>query len=256
MLIPARVSTFASILEYTHDPERAPSAIEDKIFEFDAIVITTSGRWEFRGSGGASDVDSGALVLGAAGAHYGCRHRPRVRDRNLVVALRPGALDLDFPPLFAKQVVPAGSALRLARRAADAATPDAFDSLVFALFDDASALSRGAAQAAGSRLRMQRAKRFIELHAFERIGIADIARELALSPFTVAHQFRSATGKSPYAYLLELRLARAKELLRDTDDLVGAVACAVGIDDAARFAHWFTKAAGVAPSVYRARARA
>jgi AraC-like DNA-binding protein len=254
--MPIRSSAFCAVLEYTHDPAHAPSTVDGKAFEYDAIVITTQGRWSFKGADGTVEIDSGSLVAGVAGGEYGCRHDPRTKSGDLVVALRPGALDPNYPPLFVKQIVPADSALRLARRAAGAVTADGFDSLVFVLFDEIAARSdRTSRRGIGSPLRMQRAKRFIELHAFERIGLAEIAAQVGLSPFTMAHQFRAATGQTPYGYLLELRLARAKQLLATTETPLTSIACTTGFGELSRFSRWFTKATGVAPSAYRARER-
>ncbi len=138
VLRPIRSSAFGSILEYAHDVVHAPSRVDEKLFEFDCLVITTRSHWEFRGRAGRSDIDERSLTLGVAGDTYGCRHHRGCADGNLVVALRAGALDLDYPAVFSKQVVPAQSARRLANSAVNATTADAFDSLVFTLFDEAS----------------------------------------------------------------------------------------------------------------------
>ncbi len=252
-----RSSAFSAVFGYTRDPERSSSSVDGKTFEYDAIVITTQGRWKFNGADGVAEVDSSLLVAGVAGDEYGCRHHPRAKDEAFVVALRPGALDPNYPPLFAKQIVPAHSSLRLAQRAADAVSADGVDSLVFTLFEEvASRSDRTHRRWVGSPLRIQRAKRFIELHAFERIGLADIAAQVGLSPFTMAHQFRAATGHTPYGYLLALRLARAKQLLATTENLVTSIASNTGFDKLSHFSRWFTNATGVAPSTYRTRERA
>ena len=254
--LPVRSSALCAVFGYTYDPERARSPVDGNVFEYNAIVITTQGSWKFNGRDGVTEIDSSALVAGVAGDEYGCRHDARAKDGGFVAALRSGALDPNYPPLFVKQVVPAHSALRLARRAAEAVTADGFDSLVFTLFDEVALRSDLTnRRCGGSPLRMQRAKRFIELHAFEHIGLADIAAQVGLSPFTMAHQFRAATGQTPYGYLLELRLARAKQLLATTENLVTSIASSIGFDELSHFSHWFTKATGVAPSVYRTRER-
>jgi AraC-like DNA-binding protein len=136
-------------------------------------------------------------------------------------------------------------------RAVDAGNDDAFDSLIFTLFEQASEASAGRSGCGASRLRMQRVRRFIELHAFEPIAIQDLAAEAGLSPFTLSRRFRSAIGKSPYAYMLELRIARAKELLRASDGPIRTVAERVGFRDAAYFSRLFASAVGCPPSAYR-----
>ena len=247
---PVRSSALASILEYAHDVAHAPSRVDAKPFEFDCLVITTRDHWEFCGRSGRSDVDAGSLMVGVAGDTYGCRHYRGCADANLVVGLRAGAVDPNYPPLFGKQVVPARSARRLANGAVDALTTDAFDTLVFTLFDEASAASN-ARRPTGSPLRMQRAKRFIERHAFEKLTVADVAAEVGLSPFTVLRQFRAATGTTPYAYLLALRLAQAQRLLAKPHDSIESVAHAVGFDDLAHFSRWFRIRTGQSASAFR-----
>jgi AraC-like DNA-binding protein len=250
ILRPIRSTAFAAILEYAHDVAHAPSHVDAKPFEFDCLVITTCGHWEFRGRAGRADVDERFLTLGVAGDVYGCRHHRGCADTNVVVALRAGALDPDYPPVFAKQVVPAQFARRLANSAANAPTADAFDSLVFTLFDEASIASTGRRPGA-STLRMQRAKRFIERHALEKLAVADIASEVGLSPFSVMRQFRAATGGTPYAYLLQVRLDHAKRLLATPHDSVESIAKIVGFEDLAHFSRWFRKSTGQSPTSYR-----
>ena len=247
---PVRSSALAAVLEYAHDVAHAPSRVDAKPFEFDCLVITTHDHWEFRGRSGRSDVDAGSLMVGVAGDTYGCRHYRGCADANVVVALRAGAVDPDYPPLFAKQVVPARSARRLAHGAIDATSTDAFDTLVFTLFDEASAASN-AQWPAGSPLRMQRAKRFIERHAFEKLTVADVAAEVGLSPFTLLRQFRAATGRSPYAYLLTLRLEQARRLLAKSPAPIESVAQRVGFDDLAHFSRWFRTRTGQSASAFR-----
>ncbi len=248
--LPIRSSSLAAILEYRYDPH-APHRVKEKLVDFTCLVITTDGRWQLHGADGETEINSSVVRLGVAADAYGCFHHREHPDSNLVVALRAGALDLNYPRLFAGQTVPSQSALRGARNAVRAITDDGFDSVIFTMFGDASDLSTGHAGFAGSKVRMQRAKRFIEFHAFERIGLTEIASELGLSPFTMVRQFREATGITPYSYLLQIRLDRAKQLLARAGTPIGDVAKAVGIDDLAYFSRWFRRSTGLSASSYR-----
>ncbi|MDQ2680890.1 MAG: AraC family transcriptional regulator [Candidatus Eremiobacteraeota bacterium] len=225
--------------------------MQDKEFEFNCLVVTTAGHWEFSGIAGKEDVDSARLTVGVIGDRYGCRHFRDGEDRNLIVALRAGAIDPDQPPLFKKQLIPARNALCLAQRAANAGTDDSFDSLIFSIFDAASAASTKRSEFRPAKPRMQRAKRFLETHAFERISLANVAAELGLSPFSTVRQFRAATGMTPYGYILQLRLKKAKELLSTTNDGIAEIADKIGFADPAYFSRWFSKSTTYAPSVYR-----
>lgn len=132
-LVPLRASRFAALLEYDHDFECAPAGAEDKQFEFNSIVVTTHGRWQFHGISGKAEIDSTSLAVGAAGMGYGCRHLRASPDGNLIAALRTGALDPEHCPIFLNQILPSHGALGILRRAARSITEDQFDSLVFAL---------------------------------------------------------------------------------------------------------------------------
>jgi AraC-like DNA-binding protein len=250
-LIPIRSSRFAAMLDYTHDCDSAPASVDAKQFEFNVIVVTTHGRWLFHGFAGRAEVDAGSLMVGVLADGYGCRHDRRVADSNLIVALRPGAIDPDLQPLFSRQIIPAGGALSLLKRAVRTRDDDLFESLVFSLFDEASSVSWRVDRQRAPDVRMQRAKRFIELHAFERLRLTDVARELGLSPFSTLRQFRAANGITPYAYLSKLRLERAKTLLAGTRTSIRTVGSMVGLPDLPHFSRFFRTATGHSPSAYR-----
>ena len=61
--------------------------------------------------------------------------------------------------------------------------------------------------------------------------MASLADQLGISPVTLAVEFKNETGISPSDYLAVVRLDRAKELLRTTDQLVKQVSEAVGYED-------------------------
>ena len=61
--------------------------------------------------------------------------------------------------------------------------------------------------------KLRRAMDFIETELSKPIGVADIAAVTGTSPFHFSRAFRHATGYPPYAYLLERRLLRARDLL-------------------------------------------
>ncbi len=249
-LLPIRWSKYCVVYDYQHAIQCARDAAEDKIFEIDVIVQTTRGSWDFQGRRGHDRIDSSKLVCGMRGRGYGCRHDPRFPDSNLIASLRPGSVD-DEEPLFVDETVRAQSVPSL-EWAVAADDTETFDSRVFETFDVASARSwRGGAIRRPSRLRMERAKRFIEDHANEPIALADIAASVGLSPFVCLRQFKTHAGATPHAFLAAVRLRRAKRLLRATKRPVADVATAVGIADQCYFARWFGRATGTSPSAYR-----
>jgi AraC-like DNA-binding protein len=84
------------------------------------------------------------------------------------------------------------------------------------------------------------------------LTVADLAAAAGYSRYHFSRLFRERFGRSPYAYLLQLRLQRAQELLLTTDQPVAAVGRQVGFGDAAHFCHAFRRAVGVSPGRFRA----
>ncbi|MDL1900182.1 helix-turn-helix transcriptional regulator [Anaerolineae bacterium CFX9] len=87
------------------------------------------------------------------------------------------------------------------------------------------------------------------------ITIADVSREVALSPYYLIRLFRRFHKQTPYQYLVMRRIAKAKDLLRNTDLSVTEICAAVGFESLGSFSTLFRKVAGVSPRAYRLSAR-
>lgn len=84
------------------------------------------------------------------------------------------------------------------------------------------------------------------------ITIDDLSREVALSPYYLIRAFRHAYKQTPHQYLVGQRIARAKELLRNSDLSITEICAAVGFESLGSFSTLFRKVAGISPSAYRA----
>lgn len=80
-----------------------------------------------------------------------------------------------------------------------------------------------------------------------------LAEYLGISSVTLSIEFKNEMDVSPSDYLANLRMEKAKELLRDTNMLVKDVSAAVGYEDAHVFMRRFKKYAGMTPGQYRER---
>jgi transcriptional regulator GlxA family with amidase domain len=69
-----------------------------------------------------------------------------------------------------------------------------------------------------------------------------------LSPTYISNFLKQATGVSPINYLIEIRLKRAKDMLKNDNLTIKEVASAVGYQDAYHFSKSFKKLYGVSPS--------
>jgi AraC-like DNA-binding protein len=81
--------------------------------------------------------------------------------------------------------------------------------------------------------------------------IADLSREVALSPYYLIRAFRQVYRQTPHQYLVGQRIAKAKELLRNSDISVTEICFTVGFESLGSFSTLFRKAAGLSPSAYR-----
>jgi AraC-like DNA-binding protein len=85
--------------------------------------------------------------------------------------------------------------------------------------------------------------------------LRDLAETARVSPEQLRRLFHRYLGRSPLHRVLELRLARASELLRTTDEKVEAIAHAVGYRSVYAFSSAFGRELGCSPSSFRRRSR-
>jgi AraC family transcriptional regulator len=100
-------------------------------------------------------------------------------------------------------------------------------------------------------LSSQRLLAFIEEHLGSDIGIATLAGLAGYSPDHFARLFKQSFGLSPYQFILQRRVERAKALLRDRDHSIAEVAMLCGFASQAHFHTTFKARTGVTPGVYR-----
>jgi AraC-like DNA-binding protein len=91
---------------------------------------------------------------------------------------------------------------------------------------------------------------YVRGHLSEPLTVADMADLVSLSPSAFAHLFRDVTGRSPYQFLKEMRLDRARELLVDGDLTVARVSKDVGYASVSHFITEFRGRFGVTPRAY------
>ncbi|MFE6906398.1 GlxA family transcriptional regulator [Streptomyces erythrochromogenes] len=85
----------------------------------------------------------------------------------------------------------------------------------------------------------------------EPLPVAELARRALMSKRSFARRFTAATGTTPHAWLRNLRLSSAEELLETTDLPVEEIARRVGYGSAAILRDQFVRRRGVPPRAYR-----
>ncbi|MDO5532924.1 AraC family transcriptional regulator [Sutterella sp.] len=99
--------------------------------------------------------------------------------------------------------------------------------------------------------RMGRMLAFIDAHCAEEITPENLATAAGVTEAECVKCFRRATGTTPGRYLTEFRLAKAAELLSETDMPVARVGEAVGIGSPSHFGRCFREKTGHTPREWR-----
>jgi AraC family transcriptional regulator len=87
------------------------------------------------------------------------------------------------------------------------------------------------------------------------LRLADLAAAVALSPYHFSRLFTATTGQTPYQFVLQKRIARAKVLLGRRGVTVRGVARRTGFADAGHLARHFRRHVGTTPALYAAALR-
>jgi two-component system response regulator YesN len=104
---------------------------------------------------------------------------------------------------------------------------------------------------------VQQAREYIDQHFTDSdISLHAVSSLVGHSPSHFCTVFGEATGRTFKAYLTELRIRRARELLRTTNLRAAEVSEKVGYNDAHYFSVVFRKSTGLSPREFRLRTRA
>lgn len=98
-----------------------------------------------------------------------------------------------------------------------------------------------------------RAQHFMEQHYGENITVARLAALGNMSSSCFTRRFKKEMGITPIEYLIEIRIERAKTLLRRKTIPVTEIAMRCGFGSSAHFASAFQNKLGIAPTQYRGK---
>ncbi|MBJ6361647.1 response regulator [Paenibacillus sp. GCM10012307] len=94
-------------------------------------------------------------------------------------------------------------------------------------------------------------KQYIDEHYNKHITLTSLAKEYNISSSYLSILFREQTSQNFMDYLMNVRIQRAKELLRTSDLRIYEIAERIGYRDAYYFSTAFKKAVGINPTEYR-----
>jgi AraC-like DNA-binding protein len=97
----------------------------------------------------------------------------------------------------------------------------------------------------------ERAMDYLQAHFEETFGLDELARAAgAADRFQLSRAFRRRFGTSPHACLVEIRLSKARAMLR-SEAAPAEAALASGFADQSHLGRWFRRAYGISPAAYR-----
>ena len=92
---------------------------------------------------------------------------------------------------------------------------------------------------------------YIDTYLADDISLGELASQVQLSQSHFSHLFRQSTGKSPYQFLIQQRVERAKKLLLKQDMAIADVAISVGFYDQSHLSRHMKKLLCVSPRQLR-----
>lgn len=98
---------------------------------------------------------------------------------------------------------------------------------------------------------VERARAYMQGYVEDYLEMPDVAAYLNISYSTFRHVFKKYTGLAPSQYYLNLKIHRAKELLRSTSASIKEISIILHFDTPEYFTTLFKKKTGMTPSQFR-----
>lgn len=98
---------------------------------------------------------------------------------------------------------------------------------------------------------MRSVKMYLDEHFLDKIVLDELAAQFYINKFYLIKSFKQQYGVSINHYLRELRITKAKKMLRFTDNKVESIGMECGLGALTYFSRTFKKVEGISPSEYR-----
>ncbi len=102
-----------------------------------------------------------------------------------------------------------------------------------------------------SRSVVEVAKSYIEENYSRDLSLDDVSRKVDISPYYFSRIFKEQVGKNFIDYLTDLRIEKAKKLLKQSEMSMKEICASIGYSDPNYFSRTFKKNVGVTPTVYK-----
>lgn len=101
------------------------------------------------------------------------------------------------------------------------------------------------------KYKLKQALEYINTHLSENMSLEAVSGELGISQFHFCRLFKQSTGIAPHAYLIQQRVERSKQLLKQKELTINEIALECGFANPSHFAKHFRKHTGISPKQFR-----
>ena len=98
---------------------------------------------------------------------------------------------------------------------------------------------------------LQSVLNYIDAYLDQNLKLENLAKLLDMSQFHFSRLFKQSIGLSPYQYLIQQRVERAKQLLKQTKHPITEIAFLCGFNSHSHLSKQFRQATGMTPKAYR-----
>jgi AraC family transcriptional regulator len=102
-----------------------------------------------------------------------------------------------------------------------------------------------------SKFKLQQVIDYIDAHLDQDLSLRELAAIAQISSHYFSQLFKQSTGLTPHQYVIHCRIARVKELLPKTKQLIADVARSVGFVDQSHLHRYFKRIVGVTPKTFQ-----
>ena len=102
-----------------------------------------------------------------------------------------------------------------------------------------------------SKVKLKQAIEYINTHLSENLSLMAIAAELDMSQFYFCRLFKHSMGMTPHQYLIQQRIERAKQLLKQPKLTIASIAIKCGFANQSHLAKQFRQHTGLTPKQFR-----
>ncbi len=102
-----------------------------------------------------------------------------------------------------------------------------------------------------SKVQIQQSIEYINENLYRNLTLTEIATELDMSQYYFGRLFKQSIGMTPHQYLIQQRVERSKQLLKQPEKKIVNIATECGFANPSHFAKCFRQRMGVSPQQFR-----